>query len=184
MAALGLKASDVGRFRDCYLTDKGEIAVYTRNGGGNRERCWHADDPKWADEGCGGEAYQAETDEIVHMTVAEGEASGYKQAWTQLGSETQPFRTGKHVMETRHTCGHPESEKCVCPACTINYRMPKHPHYLRDEDDDFDSTYATIYFKVPDNIDRDALQAVSPEMAREEVWQKFLSALQQTGVVR
>jgi hypothetical protein len=36
LATLGLTSHDVGRFRDCYVTN-GEIAVYTRNGGGNRE---------------------------------------------------------------------------------------------------------------------------------------------------
>jgi len=36
LACLGLNPGDVGRFRDCYLKD-GTIAVYTRNGGGNRE---------------------------------------------------------------------------------------------------------------------------------------------------
>jgi hypothetical protein len=36
LATLGLNVRDVGRFRDCYVAN-GEIAVYTRNGGGNRE---------------------------------------------------------------------------------------------------------------------------------------------------
>lgn len=100
MAALGLKAADVGRFRDCYLTADGEIAVYTRNGGGNRED------------------YQSVIDLLA-----------------------------------------------------------LHPCYLRDADDDFDCTYATIYFRVPTDIDRVALEAVQPELARDEVWQSFLETL-------
>lgn len=36
LATLGLTRYDVGRFRDCFVAD-GVIAVYTRNGGGNRE---------------------------------------------------------------------------------------------------------------------------------------------------
>lgn len=36
LAALGLLPEDVGRFRDAYVYN-GEICVYTRNGGGNRE---------------------------------------------------------------------------------------------------------------------------------------------------
>jgi hypothetical protein len=100
MAALNLKAADVGRFRDCYLTDAGEIAVYTRNGGGNRD--------------------------------------DYQDVFDAL---------------------------------------EKHPQYLRDEDDDFDCTYATIYFSVPDTLDRDALAAIAPEMKRDEAWQVFLETL-------
>lgn len=42
------KFSDVGRFRDCWVERAEDgalvIAVYTRNGGGNREECWHADE--------------------------------------------------------------------------------------------------------------------------------------------
>lgn len=72
LATLGIKKEDTGRFRDCFIAN-GEIAIYTRNGGGNR-----------------GE-YQGVIDELA-----------------------------------------------------------KHPCYLRDEDDDFDCTYATIYFKFPD----------------------------------
>ena len=35
---LNLTKEDCGRYRDCYLDEKGEkIIVYTRNGGGNRE---------------------------------------------------------------------------------------------------------------------------------------------------
>jgi hypothetical protein len=44
LGMLGLKPSDVGRFRDTYVTEQdGQpvIAVYTRNGGGNRD---HYDD--------------------------------------------------------------------------------------------------------------------------------------------
>lgn len=68
LATLGLTRNDVGRFRDTYIAN-GEIAVYTRNGGGNRE-------------------------------------------------DYMPD-------------------------------FSKHPCYLRDEDDDYDCTYATIYFSYP-----------------------------------
>lgn len=36
LQALGLTASDVPRFRDCYLSE-GSIVIYTRTGGGNRD---------------------------------------------------------------------------------------------------------------------------------------------------
>ena len=71
LAMLGLNESDFGRFRDAHVAE-GEIAVYTRCGGGNRE--------------------------------------DYEEMFESLS---------------------------------------QHPRYLRDKDDDFDSTYATIYFSVP-----------------------------------
>ena len=36
LACLGLKANDVPRFRDCYI-ENGQIVIYTRTGGGNRD---------------------------------------------------------------------------------------------------------------------------------------------------
>ena len=87
---LGLTQADVGRFRDCYTVEedgKPVIAVYTRNGGGNRE---HYNDEVEAGDGCN------------------------------------------------------------CTGCTICYQLPKHPLYLRDQDDEFDCTYATVFFKVPE----------------------------------
>jgi hypothetical protein len=72
LATLGLTRADTGRFRDCFVAN-GEIAVYTRNGGGNREQ------------------YQKIIDDLAQNL-----------------------------------------------------------YYLRDEDDAFDCTYATIYFKFPE----------------------------------
>lgn len=33
-----------------------------------------------------------------------------------------------------------------------NTKLVEHPLYIRDEDDDFDSTYAHYYFRVPDEV--------------------------------
>lgn len=40
--------------------------------------------------------------------------------------------------------------ECDCNGCRANHVLGGHPLYLYDEDDDFDSTYATYYFKVPE----------------------------------
>ena len=87
LARLGLTASDFGRYRGARITENGELAVQTRNGGGNRE-CWS------------------------------GSFSSY-------------------------------ASPCDCPGCIISIRLPQHPCYLRDEDDELDNTYATIYFRDP-----------------------------------
>lgn len=73
---LNLTKEDCGRYRDCYLDEKGEkIIVYTRNGGGNREY--------------------------------------YEEVFDKLSS---------------------------------------HTNYLCDYDDNFDCTYASIEFSVPDKF--------------------------------
>jgi hypothetical protein len=92
LGILNLTKGDVGRFRDAWVNKAGEtyeIAIYTRNGGGNRD---HYDDDIQAGDGC------------------------------------------------------------HCTGCTIEYQLPVHPLYLRDEDDDFDCTYATVFFRVPAEV--------------------------------
>lgn len=116
LATLGLTKADVGRFRDCFVAD-GKIAVYTRNGGGNRE-CFEQDEP----------GYDAAT--------------------------------------------------CHCTGCIITKWLPVHPNYLDDQDDDFDSTYATVYFSFPGEY-ADALRALDSGVAwdPDARWQTLLAGL-------
>lgn len=84
LAAVGLRESDVERFRDVSASDDGrQIAVYTRTGGGNRD-----DYPQ----------------EVIHAN----------------------------------------------------------PLFERDEDDDFDCTYATFYFRVPEEFAADVAAMSDP----------------------
>lgn len=85
LATLGLTRHDVGRFRDCFVAN-GEIAIYTRNGGGNRD--------------------------------------DYQEVFDELAAN---------------------------------------PCYLRDEDDEYDCTYATIYFRFPDEFADDLKKLDSGE---------------------
>lgn len=111
-----------GRFRDCWLEKHGDltvIALYTRNGGGNREH--YSDD-------------------------------------TEAGPG------------------------CDCTGCTATYGLPSHPLYLGDEDMEFDSTYATFYFRLPDDLApevrgvlEDAAEPAKVNMA--EKWQAAIDAI-------
>jgi hypothetical protein len=71
LGLIGINVGDVERFRDCFIAD-GQIQVYTRTGGGNRE-------------------------------------------------------------------GYP------------NKVLTSNQYYIYDEDDTYDCTYATYYFKIPEN---------------------------------
>lgn len=118
-----LSIHDVGRFRDAWV-EKGEdgpvIAVYTRNGDGNREHIEEHDD-----------------------TVVAG-------------------------ME------------CTCTGCIATYHLPEHPNYLRDADDEFDPTYATFYFSVPQEY-REALGEVAIEPVNmSQRWRDAIDAI--TGI--
>ena len=49
MPMLGRKQEEYPRFRDCFVTDEGNIAIYTRVGGGNRD-CGYGEEELYEDE--------------------------------------------------------------------------------------------------------------------------------------
>lgn len=51
----------------------------------------------------------------------------------------------------KHWKGHADTPglHCTCPGCLIVYRLPAHVLYLADQDDALDSTYTTVYFRLP-----------------------------------
>ncbi len=49
MPMLGRKQEEYPRFRDCFVTDEGNIAIYTRVGGGNRD-CGFGEEKLYEDE--------------------------------------------------------------------------------------------------------------------------------------
>lgn len=51
-----------------------------------------------------------------------------------------------------HTGECPPSETCGCDGCVMKYNVKNMPGYIRDFDDDFDGTYATIVFQIPDGM--------------------------------
>ncbi len=104
LATLGLTKEDTGRFRDCFVAN-GEIAIYTRNGGGNRND------------------YQDVIDKLA-----------------------------------------------------------EHPCYLRDEDDDFDCTYCTIYFSFPEKYAKELEKIDSGEPFNpSQMWLNAIDALKVGG---
>ena len=111
LRAIGLSKSDFYRYRDAYLSEDRNIAVYTRGGGGNRE-CY-----------CDG-------------------------------------------VDDNH------EESCVVP---IQNKLRESPYYIRDEDDNFDNTYATFYFKVPEKVD---FTSMDTEPDRDQFWDAFLRGLE------
>lgn len=77
--------------------------------------------------------------------------------------------------EERDICN---SAKCDCVGCTQSYRLPAHPLYIRDEDNDFDGTYCTTWFRVPDGVKAE-LKSVAIE--RPDItgnWMALFAALE------
>jgi len=114
----------VTRFRDAWVekSDDGPvIAIYTRQGGGNRT-CYCDEDP-------------------------------------------QP----RHVPENCYA------------AC--NEALQAHPLYLRDADDAFDSTYATFWFRVPDECREVLAEAAVEPVNMSERWKAAIARIER-GEIR
>lgn len=75
--------------------------------------------------------------------------------------------------------GEEHQPDCVVIAHDANC---KHPCYLYDKDDSFDNTYATFYFRVPEEVDKAALAEIEPEISRGEAWDIFLTELQKASL--
>jgi hypothetical protein len=162
LGALDLTEADVGRFRDAWLTERGEVAIYTRNGGGNRG-CWHEDAPEWGSPDCKHHTKQAEVDELEE--IRDGVLVRHK-------------KTGRRVMEDRYVCEAPDSPACACVGCITRFRLPEHPLYIRDEDDDFDYTYATFYFRMPESL-KGIASALAEKRDPDEQWLRAIEDLKQ-----
>lgn len=50
---------------------------------------------------------------------------------------------------------------CPCTSCRMEFGLSSHPNYLRDFDSDFDSTYATYVFSIPEAFREDLEQLVT-----------------------
>lgn len=123
LACLGLDRSRVPRFRDCY-TMEGQIVIYTRTGGGNRD-------------------------------FYDSEAS--------CRAEYPEYFDGKDD-----------------PSGPWNADLQALQNYLYDEDDGFDSTYASFYFSIPDEY-KDEIAAMSSgkePVTPSEKWKELLESLQ------
>lgn len=154
LATLGLTRSDVGRFRDAFISD-GTIAVYTRNGGGNRS-CVHEENPEYGHETCKHDQV-IEKEEFAEYEATQQEIEAHPE-WKVynifIGSK-RLVQLPTKVINKYYVCAHPDSIDCTCYGCCASYRLPAHPLYIRDQDDDFDCTYATFYFKFPEEYAED-----------------------------
>jgi hypothetical protein len=119
LATLDLTPQVVGRLRDAWVEADGvggyRIAVYTRNGGGNREH--------W----------------------------GFSYPDRASGSG------------------------CPCPGCIQTHVLPTHPLYLFDRDDEFDFTYCTTYFRLPERYETELRATARLEPVNtDEAWRAAL----------
>lgn len=183
LAALGFKTvGDVGRYRSSWIEkadDNFRVAIYTRNGGGNRE-CWCWDSAAHDDHvhierrtNVWSQGYIDEHGDEYHVKVL-------RPATNKDRRDPDGFFVVERDVQI---CDVRDSAECSCVGCLIEHRLPQHPGYLFDQDDDFDSTYATIYFAVPEGPLLDAIKQAEaegvefPVVDMSERWTSVIDAL-------
>jgi len=65
-----------------------------------------------------------------------------------------------------------EGPDCPCPGCTLTYKLKKHPNYIKDYDDDFDSTYAYVEFGVPKQF-KEIAESLATGKKPQSIHEKF-----------
>lgn len=75
------------------------------------------------------------------------------------------------VVHTRNGGGNREDYEYVFE------EMSEHPWYTHDADDDFDCTYANIYFKIPEDKMQTYVALLNQGHNPSESWQKVLEVL-------
>ena len=80
---------------------------------------------------------------------------------------------GMIVVHTRNGGGNREDYEYVFD------EMSEHPWYSHDADDDFDCTYANIYFKIPEyHKDLIDIQNLNPGQDPKTQWASMLAAME------
>jgi len=94
----------------------------------------------------------------------------------EFGRYRDIYVTNSHiVVHTRNGGGNREDFEHVFE------EMSEHPLYDYDEDDDFDCTYANIYFKHPPEYTELLKEMAEHTVTPSEKWQALLLALEPTS---
>ena len=105
----------------------------------------------------------------------------FRDAWIER-TEEGGYRA---AIYTRMGGGHREcfceeyGDDAPCMACRLNAVLNSHPLFSHREDDDFDSTYSTLYFHLPETPEAIAAarNAVPHPIDTDERWLMMLEAL-------
>ena len=91
----------------------------------------------------------------------------FRDAWVEKSADGEPVI----AIYTRNGGGNREDYEDVIAD------LQDHPLYLRDADDDFDSTYATFYFRTPDELVEAFRESAGEPVNMSDRWQAAIAAL-------
>jgi hypothetical protein len=114
-----------------------------------------------------GDGSEGKRGDVLLAILETANVGRFRDAWVEKAEDGEPVI----AIYTRNGGGNREDYEEVISA------MQRHPCYIRDADDDFDCTYATFYFKVPEQF-RDALREYAQDPVNmSDVWLKVIENL-------
>lgn len=119
---------------------------------------------------------------LATLGLTEEDFKRFRDCWVEKHEDSYRI-----VVHTRLGGGNREhfsdnevaGEFCTCGGCNITYRLHTHPLYLGDKDDDFDCTYADIYYKLPEDYKEELIAIASdiPIVAGDR-WKALFESMQ------
>lgn len=87
---------------------------------------------------------------LAMLKLTPGNVGRYRDAGVYEGKIAVYTRNGGGNRECWTISNWDEGKCSGCVGCFMEEDVQKHPNYLYDQDDEFDSTYATIYYSFPE----------------------------------
>lgn len=112
------------------------------------------------------DAYIAGTDEKPLIAIYTRMGGGNRGCWAEKEGAPEAHAGAP-------TCG--KECQCDCYGCRAVVLLRHHDLYVNDEDDDFDSTYATYYFNFPEEFPTSEI--VPDEITPRDKWEAMIAAL-------
>jgi len=137
--AIGLKEEFIPRLRGVGIED-GKILIHTRTGGGNRD------------------SYDSPADAIEGEYGIDQSIKDYEKPTSDYIVKMSQKERDEAIAEMKES-----KEKMLQEALWTNEYMTRNPFYLSDEDDDWDSTYANFWFKIPEKLTKKLLKLENKE---------------------
>jgi hypothetical protein len=127
------------------------------------------------------DGHQQERGAVMLMVLGNPVVSRFRDAWVEKGDDGPVIaiytRQGGGNRECY--CAETEGRKHVPEECyaACNEALAAHPLYLRDADDDLDATYATFYFRPPDELRYALTSAAVDPVNMSERWQAAIDRI-------
>jgi hypothetical protein len=113
---------------------------------------------------------------ILRKILGDPEIGRFRDAWVERSPET-----GDPIIAiyTRNGGGNREHYDCDEGSCTgcVMEKITGCEFYIRDVDDSFDSTYATIYFRAPEPFEMMLREAAGDPVNTDERWKAAIALL-------